>query len=694
MSLFVVVYHAKKTAAEKYGAKSLATSIEANSLKMAAAMAVVKLEEEMPESSEHFFAPKIYAHRPGLPLPALNVLDDSFMDTHVWNEQTRELEAVSAANEPGEPIEFNNLSSVMRIAVLVRYGTSQVTRTQLEDALALMQDTPQTFDDHITEALIKTPSAAAMYPERILQLIHDLRDCFDHNDTWPQMKAFAEKWVNDLRGDRNDKLRTASGTLAGGGKETDRSPDLKHDFSTLDLEIALGIMGRSQDFDIYNISSSIFKRARDIVSLKEKPFPAWSNALRQTPGILDYSRAMIICCVKTAPADIPDNPGALQDYINRTLTETDHAKPDLRIVALACGQRDEKEIQDEEAGASSQHAAGFMEATAEPAEAMAVDSAESAGKPSGMEAEAQVIAVEKVVPATEFVQVTNNFQQVGEVLEKELQNKDGSAHDNLKIWRQVMRTDPRFTKPLNGTGYEGTSINAEYMFMRATELFGPIGEGWGFEVLEDRMLPGAPMSEAIYENNKFVGKRLLRDADGSLITEQNHSIKIRLWYLIEGDVRGEVEAYGATPYLYHANKGIKCDGEAQKKSLTDAIKKALSLLGFSADIWLGLYDMPEYKKEIEIEFDIKNASRNAEESTRIRAELDEKFKQNVETMRHAVTQNEVSKIATSLTRTVSTHLKSARETGNNDYAKYLEGRLRRLEEVKAECLMKLQEAAS
>lgn len=100
--------------------------------------------------------------------------------------------------------------------------------------------------------------------------------------------------------------------------------------------------------------------------------------------------------------------------------------------------------------------------------------------------------VEKTEVAATLPPATT-FQSIGAALEHDLAEKG----DNMKIWRSVMRTDPRYTKDLAGAGFEGTSINAEYMIMRATEIFGPIGTGWGFEVLEDRMLPGAPMSEAI-----------------------------------------------------------------------------------------------------------------------------------------------------------------------------------------------------
>lgn len=271
--------------------------------------------------------------------------------------------------------------------------------------------------------------------------------------------------------------------------------------------------------------------------------------------------------------------------------------------------------------------------------------------------------------------------------------KDLGDSENLKLWRSVMRTNPRYTKDMSGTGFEGTSINAEYMVMRATETFGPVGIGWGFDVLQDEMKSGAPMSEPIYENNKFIGKKLIRDVEGNLITSLHHSIKISLWYIMNGQ-RGTVTAFGATDYMYMSNKkGIIVDGEAQKKSLTDAIKKGLSLLGFSADIWLGHYDDAAYKEESKLEFEIKDASDKADDTARIREELDQRFKGNVETMRNAVSPNEISKIASSLTRTIGVHLKTAKDKADSEYTKYLEGRLTRLEAVKLECLKQLEEKA-
>ncbi|MGS2872718.1 hypothetical protein [Enterobacter huaxiensis] len=143
----------------------------------------------------------------------------------------------------------------------------------------------------------------------------------------------------------------------------------------------------------------------------------------------------------------------------------------------------------------------------------------------------------------------------------------------------MMRTNPRYTKDMSDLGFGGTAINSQYMIMGATEKFGPVGIGWGWEIVEDKMIEGAPLTEKIFEGTKFIGKRTLRDADGSLLFELNHYIKIHLWYIKDGK-KGIVENLGSTPYRQSTKHGIQCDTEVHKKSLTDAIKKCLSGLGF------------------------------------------------------------------------------------------------------------------
>lgn len=127
--------------------------------------------------------------------------------------------------------------------------------------------------------------------------------------------------------------RTDEGTNAGGGIKTDRNPELKHDLDTLDLEIALATL--PMDFNLYDIPGSVFRRAKEIVQKKQSPFKEWSEALRSTPGILDYSRAAIFSLIRGATENVHHFPISLQTYINANLTESNHESPTAETLAAA-----------------------------------------------------------------------------------------------------------------------------------------------------------------------------------------------------------------------------------------------------------------------------------------------------------------------------------------------------------------------
>ena len=155
------------------------------------------------------------------------------------------------------------------------------------------------------------------------------------------------------------------------------------------------------------------------------------------------------------------------------------------------------------------------------------------------------------------------------------------SKDNLKLWNSVQETDPKFTKPEGKTGR--TAINGTYLFKKATEAFGACGIGWGYEILEDRLEKGSPFKTKDIEE---------------VIYSQSHTIKLKFWF-IQGEKKGEIFSFGHTKYLYNTNKGyVMVDEEAPKKSLTDAIKKALSMLGFAGDIFMGEYENTDYVDEL------------------------------------------------------------------------------------------------
>ena len=205
------------------------------------------------------------------------------------------------------------------------------------------------------------------------------------------------------------------------------------------------------------------------------------------------------------------------------------------------------------------------------------------------------------------------------------------SNTNLRIWEQVQTTDTRFTKDAKVGGQQITSLNGTAMIMKATEVFGPAGIGFGWNVVEERFDKGAEMFSG--EGDKRV----------SLGHELNHTVKITFWFVLDGK-RGEIEQYGCTQYLYKSKYGTTTDGEAPKKSLTDAIKKALSMLGFSADVFLGMFDDQNYVQQLQAEQAIEQAEDKEAEIERQKQERLDYIKSTIETMQGAQSAQELKKI--------------------------------------------------
>lgn len=149
--------------------------------------------------------------------------------------------------------------------------------------------------------------------------------------------------------------------------------------------------------------------------------------------------------------------------------------------------------------------------------------------------------------------------------------------DNLALWKAVEKTPTEHTKSITGKTYKGTSPKPQYLVQKATETFGPCGIGWGFTV-EERIESGALIADGFFE--------------------KMHIAKVKVWYKWNGE-RGEVEHIGGTVFSgkYSSGKTFT-DEDAPKKSVTDALVKALSMIGFAGDIFMGRYDDSKYLQEL------------------------------------------------------------------------------------------------
>jgi hypothetical protein len=140
---------------------------------------------------------------------------------------------------------------------------------------------------------------------------------------------------------------------------------------------------------------------------------------------------------------------------------------------------------------------------------------------------------------------------------------------NRALWDRVCVTDPLAVKAITGKQYKGNSPKPYWIVERLTDEFGPCGIGWGFQI---------------------VSERFERFSD----TDTLHLAVVRFWYVMDGK-RGELEQVGQTKatYVSSADKFI-VDEDAPKKSVTDALVKCASYLGFAGDIFAGRWDDSKY----------------------------------------------------------------------------------------------------
>lgn len=162
--------------------------------------------------------------------------------------------------------------------------------------------------------------------------------------------------------------------------------------------------------------------------------------------------------------------------------------------------------------------------------------------------------------------------------------------DNMKLWNEVCKTDPAHTKSFKGRGgFEATAISPMYMIRKATERWGPMGDRWGIRIIKDEFVVGAP----------------IRDEKGVVLANEIlHKVQAEIFY--PGDTtemtEGKVPCFGQTLFVSKSKYGPATDEDAPKKSLTDALTKGLSWLGFAADVHMGLYDDNKYVNQIKEEF--------------------------------------------------------------------------------------------
>jgi hypothetical protein len=151
--------------------------------------------------------------------------------------------------------------------------------------------------------------------------------------------------------------------------------------------------------------------------------------------------------------------------------------------------------------------------------------------------------------------------------------------NNMRLWRQVEKTDPKMQKRVNQRGGY-TAIDAQYQLQQATKLWGPYGHRWG-------------MRKIFYSFHtvEFVAK------DGPT-TQSAVVLEAEFFYPV-GD--------GEASFPIVNDDKFRPGDDVMKKLVTNTRSKALSWLGFSADVFMGRFDDASYVRDLQTKMGEQNA---------------------------------------------------------------------------------------
>lgn len=136
-----------------------------------------------------------------------------------------------------------------------------------------------------------------------------------------------------------------------------------------------------------------------------------------------------------------------------------------------------------------------------------------------------------------------------------------NTSQNMSLFEKFRVTPAEARKQITGGRLKGfTDINPMWRFKRLTEVFGPCGIGWKYEIVSQRIQPG-------YGN------------------EVSAFVDILLYYKMDGAWSEGIPGIGGSSFVAVETKGAHTSDECFKMALTDAIGTACKALGMSADIF-------------------------------------------------------------------------------------------------------------
>lgn len=135
------------------------------------------------------------------------------------------------------------------------------------------------------------------------------------------------------------------------------------------------------------------------------------------------------------------------------------------------------------------------------------------------------------------------------------------SNPNMSLFEKFRTTPNEARKEIKGGRLKGfTDINPMWRFKVLTEVFGPCGIGWRYEIVDQKIIPGHGGEIAAF-------------------------VDILLFYKWNGEWSQAIPGVGGSSFVKKESGGLYTSDECFKMALTDAIGTACKALGMSADIY-------------------------------------------------------------------------------------------------------------
>ena len=133
--------------------------------------------------------------------------------------------------------------------------------------------------------------------------------------------------------------------------------------------------------------------------------------------------------------------------------------------------------------------------------------------------------------------------------------------NNMELYELGRQVPDEAKKPITAGRLKGfTDINPMWRIKRLTEMFGPCGIGWWYEITDKRMEAGANSEMCAF-------------------------VDIKLFYRLGDTVSQPVYGTGGSSFVAKEKNGMYTSDECFKMALTDAISVAAKAIGVGADVY-------------------------------------------------------------------------------------------------------------